>query len=328
MMALLSKAVTTLNIEASGVRFLTVRQGRVETWGSAPLPPGLVRDTLIADPAAVGEIIGDLLGSAGLSRHGVIVSLTGLRSVSRLVSLPRLSASRMKEAVRWAARREMPVALNELCLSWQTVGTWDSEQWVFLLGTPRSVVDATLGALSAGGIKPHAMDLKPLALARMVGRSEAIIVDLESESMTIVIVVKGITQLMHTIVTRQDGLLLDDRMRRLADDLSRTVMFYNNAHPDQPLNPGTAAFFTGEVANDPAVHRLARSNIEYAVEYPTPCVECPAGLPVPQYAVNLGLALREMPLAERGRTTAEPPCVIRLDIVPGDYVRRWKRDGS
>ena len=115
----------------------------------------------------------------------------------------------MKEAVRWAARREMPVPLEEIYLSWQAIGSQDTEQWVFLLSTPRSLLDSVLETLEKASIKPRAIDLKPLALARMVNRRKAIITDLESESISIIILVEGIPEVMHTIILRQEGLLVD-----------------------------------------------------------------------------------------------------------------------
>jgi type IV pilus assembly protein PilM len=318
-----SKSITTLNVEASSVRVLSIRGRRVRRWGNVPLPPGLIRDTLVVDPVGVGAAIDELFRSAKVSKSGVLVSLTGFRSVSRVVTLPKLSATLMKEAIAWAVRREMPVPLDELYLSWQVIGAQDTEQTIFLLGTPRSLLDPFYQSLQKAGIKPRAVELKPLALARMVNRVEAIIIALETESMSTIILVKGIPEVMHTIVVKPEGLLLDDRVQKLTDDLSRTVSFYNNAHPQHVLSPATPIFLTGEMVSDPVVD-LVQKTIKYPVESPVLGVEFSPEFPFPQYAANIGLALREMLPKKRDKATLVYSCPINVNVLPTNYPRREK----
>ncbi len=236
-----SKSITTLNIETSSARLLSVSGRRVKKWGEVPLPPGSVRDALILDPVGVGSAIDALFKSTGMSRSGVLVSLTGFGSVFRIATLPRLNAKIISEAIQWAARREMPVPLPKLHLSWQVIDTQDTEQRIFLLGTPRSLLDPFYQALRQAGIKPRAIELKPLALARMVNRTEAIIINLEDESTSTTVLLNGIPEVMHTIMVKTEDLLLEDRIQKLTEELTRTVSFYNSAHPEHSLSPATPA---------------------------------------------------------------------------------------
>lgn len=289
-----SGSITTLNIEANSARVLNIRGRRVRRWGDVPLAHGAVRDALVVDPGGVGAAIDGLFRSSRISKSGVLVSLTGFRSVTRIVTLPKLSATLMKEAIRWAARREMPIPLEELYLSWQVIGTQNTEQRIFLLGTPRSLLDPFYQALRKAGITSRAIELKPLALARLVNRAEAIIINLEIESTSTTILVKGIPEVMHTVIVGSGELLLKERIQKLTDDLSRAVGFYGNAHPGHPLSSETPTFLTGEMVNDPNVVDLVQKNIDYPVESPALGVELPPELPAPRYAVNIGLALRKM----------------------------------
>ena len=320
---MISKTVTTLNIEASSIRLLSVKGKQVQRWESKPLPPGLVRDTLIADPEAVASVIDDLFSSTGTSKNGVVVSLTGLRSVSRIVALPKLRRARMKEAIRWAARRELPISLDEVHLSWQAIDNRDGEVRFFLLGTPRRLIETLLQALWKAGIKPRSINLKPLVLARMVNQPEAIIIDMESESTSFLILVEGIPQVMHTMISPQEGLLLDDIIKKVIEDLSRTIMFYDNSHPEQSISFATPVFLTGEMASDPVVTELIRKSVKYSVESPAPDVECSAKLPVSQYAVNIGLALSKMPPSKLNKASLDHSCPVSINILPSEYRRRW-----
>ncbi|MEW6034290.1 MAG: pilus assembly protein PilM [Chloroflexota bacterium] len=310
-----SRSITTLNIEASSVRVLSIQGRKIKRWGSVSLPSGLIKDTLVLNPAGVASAIADLFRSVRVSKSGVVVSLTGFRSISRFVTLPKLRADQMEEAIRWTARREMPVPSEELRLSWRIVGTQDTEQRVFLLGTPKNLLDTLSQTLQKAGIRPRAVDLKPLALARVVGRAEAIILDLEAGSMSTVILVKGIPEVMHTATIQQEGLLLDDMVQKLIDDLSRTVGFYNNAHPEHTISPTTPIFLTGEMASAPLVG-LVQKSIGYPVGSIEAGVKLPPDLSLSQYAVNIGLALREMLPRKRDKTALAQSRPISMNILP------------
>lgn len=314
-----SKSITTLNIEASSARLLSVSGRRVKKWGEVPLPAGSVRDALILDPVGVGSAIDDLFKSTGMSRSGVLVSLTGFGSVFRIATLPRLNAKIISEAIQWAARREMPVPLPKLHLSWQVIDTQDTEQRIFLLGTPRSLLDPFYQALRQAGIKPRAIELKPLALARMVNRVEAIIINLEDESTSTTVLLNGIPEVMHTIMVKTEDLLLEDRIQKLTEELTRTVSFYNSAHPEHSLSPATPAFLTGEMASQPTVVALVQKSIKYPVESLTSGIQFPPDLPVPRYAVNIGLALREIPPGRGDKATPVNSCPLKINVLPTEY---------
>ena len=306
-------------MEASSARLLSVSGGKVKRWADVPLPPESVKDAIILDPLGVGSALADLFKSTGVSRSGVLVSLTGFRSVSRIVTLPKLSTNLMEEAIRWTARREMPIPLAELYLSWQVIDTQDTEQRIFLLGTPRSLLDPFYQALRQAGIKPGALELKPLALARMVNQAEAIIIDLENESISTTILVNGIPEVMHTIMVKAEELLLEDRIQKLTEELTRTVSFYNSAHPEHPLSSATPAFLTGEMVSKLAVATLVQKGIKYPVELPASGVKFSPDLPVPQYAVNIGLALREMPASKWNKAAPVHSCPVKINVLPAEY---------
>ena len=314
---LFSKGIVTLNIEADSLRFLVAEGKRVRDWGSLPLAPGLVKDGFSADPAEVSAVINTLFLEKKLPKSRVIAGLTGLRSIPRILSLPKIKSALLEEAIKNESGREMPVPLEELYLSWQLLGATDLERQFFVLGVPRSLLDAEVGTLARAGIKPCAVELKPLALARAVNREEALIIDLEPESFDLVVVAGGIPAIMRTVISRGEGMALEDRIWQLADELSRTVSFYNSSHPEQTLGSTTPAFLTGLLANDAGVCELAKAAIDNPIEALAPPLECPPDLPVAQYAVNIGLALR----GTSPKTTAGAARLplVELNLLPPEY---------
>jgi len=284
----------TLNISATSIRLLWVKGRQVKKWGSMPLAPGLVRDGLILQPKAVGAAINDLFKSTKAPKQRVIISVTGLSFTYRILSLPRMKSVLLEEAIQRAAGKEMPLPLEELYLSWQAIGGERDEPDFFVLGVPRNLADAVVKTLAEAGIKPYLLDLKPLALARAASREDALIVDLEADYFDIVLVADGLPAIMHTITPRGEGASMEDNIRRLIDELSKTVEFYNSSHPESPLSLTTPLLLTGELATDATTSKLIQAELEYPVELLVPSLKFPPELPVALYAANMGLALKRL----------------------------------
>jgi len=288
-----AKEITTLNIEGSSVRLLTVKDKRVQKWGDMPLEPGVIKEGLILDPPGVGLVIRNLFASQNAPKKDVVVSLTALRAVPRFLNMPKMSPHLLKEAIMREAKREMPLPLDSLYLSWQAIGEVGNQQRIYLLGVPRDLLDAEVQALAAAGIQPSVIDLKPLALVRAVNREQAIIADLEPDSLDVIMVADYVPVIMRTF-SLEEGLGLEEKIERLADELTRTVKFYNDSYPEKPFSPAATVCLTGALMGDRAARNSFTRRVDYPVEVPDPPLEYAPDLPLAQYVVNMGLALKKV----------------------------------
>ncbi len=287
-----SKKTTTLSIESTSIRCLISDGKTVEWWGSAPMEAGIVRDGSVLEQKALAENIDYLLQSTKKGKEKVIVSLTGLHFTFRTLSVPKLKSDELEASVKRAAQKEMPLPLEEIYLTWQLLGTKKDKQEVFVLGVPREPVDLLIAALGEAGIKPYIMDLKSLALARVAGRREALLLDLEPDNFGITLVAEGIPTIMRTFIPRRGDMILEDNVRRLAGEIVRTVEFYNRDHSENPVSPDLPVFLTGEMADSPDTSTIVQDEIEYPVApLSLPFAHDPA-FPAASFAVNVGLALR------------------------------------
>ncbi len=305
------KRILTLNIESTPLRFLVTNGKRVESWGSLPLEPGIVKEGLILDIPAVSKAIRQLVAEQGANGKEVIASLSGFQCIQRFPDLPRISRQLMDEALLREAKRTMPVPLETLYLSWQAVRSGDESQRFLLLGIPKNSMDAEVNCLRQSGIAPRSVDLKPLALARMVNLPEALIIDMESESSDIIVVEAGIPSIIRTITMRSDSSLAK-RVQYLIEEFGRVLQFYDSSHPDEPLSRSTPLFLTGGLAGDAEVYRAVAAGVEYQVEPLVSPLECPPDLPIAEYAVNIGLALKKALLSGS-------PGIPNINILPDSY---------
>jgi type IV pilus assembly protein PilM len=292
-----SKATVTdcvaLVIESTDVRYLSIRKGQVQTWGSVPLPPGLVADGLVTNAVETGRLIDQLFTSEKLSRGRVLSAIPGLRAIPRLLTLPKLQASMMEAAISREAKKEMPVSLENLYLSWQTMPGSGDQQRIYLLGVPRDLVDAQHRALQAAGVVLSSLDLKPLALVRAVNKPQAVIVNLEQDSLDIILVVDHLPAIMRTFLLSAGLAAPKAKMDRLLTEMSQTLRFYNDSHINAPISASTPVCVTGRLLNNREALDYFRSASDRPLELPLAPIPCPDDLPVAEYMTNLGLAAKK-----------------------------------
>lgn len=286
------RSVTTLHIEASSIKGLVLKGRKVVWWDGAPLEPGIVRDGLVLEPRELGRAIDALFTAGQVPRDKVILSLNGLHSTFRILTVPQLKPMQMADTIRRVAKKEMPLPLDELYLSWQPMRSSGNKQEVFVLGVPREAVDVLVKAIGYASIKPYVMDLKALALARVANRADALILDLEPENFGITLIANGFPAIMRTFIPKRGDMILEDNVRRLAGEILRTVEFHNRDHPTNPLGPETPVFLTGETTLKPGTEDIVQSEIQYPIEALRPLLEYEASFPVAPYVINIGLGLR------------------------------------
>jgi Tfp pilus assembly PilM family ATPase len=284
----------TLNISNRSLKVLSISGRRVKKWGSLNLANGLVQDGFIIEPRAFGEAIASLFKSTKIPKERVIVSLGGLVFTYRFINLPRMKPTLVDEAIRRAAKKEISLPLDELYLSWQALPGRNEELIYFVAGVPRRFVDSLAETLKIAGIAPFLMDLQPLALARAANCQDAIVVNMEPESYDIVIIADGVPAVIHTISPRGGGATLEDNIKRLADELTKTVAFYQSRHPENALTPEATLLLTGELTSGAPVAGLLQSEIKYTVKSLSPALDSPPELPLPSYTTNIGLAMKKL----------------------------------
>ena len=309
----------TLNIGTTSIRLLATKGKQVKKWAELPLEPGLVQDGLILQPNAVAAGINALFESQEVRRNRVIISLSGLSFTYRTLNLPAVPRSLQEEAIQRGVRKEIPVPLEELYLSWQPVGSADGELSFFVLGVPRNLIDALVHTLAEAGVRPYIMDLRALALARVANRADAILLSLEPDCYDIVVVANGTPAILHTIAPRGAGASIEDNMMRVVNELSRTVEFYNSGHPEGPLSPTTPLLLTGELSTDSAVSQLIQEGAGYPVEPLVPPLILPPDLPAASYTANIGLALKKMRRKTVSRADITRFHDININILSAGY---------
>jgi len=312
----MAKKMVTLYIDDTSIRVLVAHDKRIKKWADLPLEPGLVKNGVVLKEAEVTAKVKQLFRVRKIRAKKVIISVSGLHCLTRPIILPQLPKEMLEEAVRREAKRVLPVPLEQLYISWQSIPAPEGKSQVFLVAVPCKAADALFKMLRQAGLKSDLMDLKPLLLARVVKEATAIIVDVQPTEFDIVIMADGVPQPIRTVSLPSEAQSWQKKLLMIKDDLTRTIEFFNSNNPENSLDPTVPIYASGELANESELCQSLSDEIGHPVRPLPPPLECPAGLDPNRYLVNIGLVFKKLSLANEAGLSATK---INLNIVPTVY---------
>ena len=280
-----------ISFESTELRYVTADGKKVTGWGSEPLEPGMVIDGLIADPQQMSAKLAEFLKSKKLVGRRIVSSVAGIRSLPRILRLPRLPAKLVDEAVNHEAERQMPLPLSEMYVAYSQLPDMDNDSQYFVMGMPRQRIENLVSALEWAKVKSYRLDLKSTALARAANLERGIIVDMEPARVEIVIVLDSMPLITRTMIMTDPDVADEDRVRRIATEVAHTVAFHNANQPDNRIEPELPVVLTGKLASNVDIRRLATQAIAHPIQTLTPSLTLPDGLPSSEYAACIGMAV-------------------------------------
>ncbi len=261
---------------------------------------------VVIDKVAVGRVIKTLMSEQDITEKEVVASISGIHSIYRTVSLPRLPRKMLDEAAKREMERITPIPLSDLYTAWQAISMSDMETVICLVGMPRHTVDALLDTLDQVQLKPRAIDIRPLALARAADEKDAILISVESASFDVVVMISGIPELLRSLTFAARDMSPAEKVAVIKEELDRTVAFYNSGHKVNPISPNMPVFVSGEL------REALVATLDYTIKPLPRLLSSPQGLNIGEYAVNIGLILKQLKVnASKSR--------VDINIMPEAY---------
>jgi type IV pilus assembly protein PilM len=305
----------TLYIEDTDIKLLVTNGKQVEKWASLLLEPTLVRDGVIIDEERVADGIKTMFKLEEIGYKKVTVGLGGLNSIFRIISLPELSQSMLPEAVMNEAGRVLPVPLDQVYLSYQQIPSPKGETHVFLVAYPRNSADTLIRTLTKAGLKTQGMELAPLALCRCANAPKAVIVNSWLTYLDIAIMSDSIPQVIRSMSLPIDTVEIKEKLPAIAEELNRTIAFYNSSYPEEPLDSSVPIFVCGDLIEVQDSWKSLVGKTDYPVSALQPPIEYPEGFGPGKFMVNIGLALKgQLPKGEGNYYST-----VDIDAMPGVY---------
>jgi type IV pilus assembly protein PilM len=166
-----------IDIGSQQIKIAELRPGKtgltVTALALGPTPLGIIQNSIITDPAAMGSALKQLMRESGITVKRAVGCITGQNAVViRIIEVPRMTDAELKETMKWEVERHVPFAPSETVLDYQPLTPRTPEaangtnMEVLLAVAQQDAVSNYLDVLFAAGLDPVAVDIEPLAVAR------------------------------------------------------------------------------------------------------------------------------------------------------------------
>ncbi len=150
----------------------------LSSYNKTPIPAGIIKDGEIKKEKELVEIIKKAVSSVKLNKLNskyVIVSLPEEKAFLQVIQMPRLSPEDLRSAVIYEAENYIPLGIEEVYMDSQLVQPVRDHldhQDVLIAALPRKTVDPYVNVLKSAGLKPLALEIESLAIARSLIENE------------------------------------------------------------------------------------------------------------------------------------------------------------
>ena len=286
--------IVTIYVSDTILRTMVSDGKQILEWAEMQLEPGLIENNSIVDEETVSEKLKQLLGIQSVKARKVYLAINGIRCLTRPILLPKLPQEILDEAVRREAARLLPIPLEELYLSWQTIPGPEDKTNVFLTAIPRGIVDPLMKVMNQAELNPVFMDMKPLLLARMTQEETAILIDVQGTDFDIVVMMYGIPQPIRSIPFPGDSMSWQEKLPIIKDELDRTITFYNTNNPETPIENNVPVYLSGQLGDESEFSRMLSEETQRKVILIPAPIETPEGFDSSVYMANISLLQQTM----------------------------------
>ena len=311
----MAKQQISLYIDDSSISVLASKGREPQKWATVALDRGLIKEGVVQDQQAVAAKVKELWRSSRILRRKVTLGISGLNCLYQMLLLPELPQNLRSEAIAREAAHSLGIPLEGVYLSWQVLSVEHGQMKVYLCVVPKDKVDSIMATLKVAGLRPVAMDIKPLCLARVSNEPRAIIVDTCQDSMDIIVLGEGIPEVVRSLQVAPE-MSQGERIAVLRSELERSVSFYNAAHLDKPVDLTVPILVSGDlVEQDSDKASLAGPRERPVRDMESPLTEL-EGFDPSKYATCIGLALKDVLVTEPG---AVAHSVVNFNALPEIY---------
>ncbi|MEK7479476.1 MAG: type IV pilus assembly protein PilM [Patescibacteria group bacterium] len=171
-------ALKVIEVSKKGDRFQLLNYGLLQTKEYLEHPNrALQSESLLLDEELAANLLKTLLRETGIKTRNALVALPAFSSFVTVLDMPSLSLSETENAVKFQARRVIPLTPNRVLLDWSKVEERENErgqkfQKVLLIGIPTDVIDLYKRIMKKAGIRPIAFELESVSLIRAFTSSQ------------------------------------------------------------------------------------------------------------------------------------------------------------
>ena len=287
------KEATSVTIEFGAMKILSTRVLDVVDYRIVRLPSQLYSGGVVTDPRSISRYLGVALAEMEGAHRRVYAAIPGYQSVLRRLDLPDVRDLDPKQVMPREAKRTLGLGVENSVIRWQRLpGRSRVGRWLLAAAS-----DASYSAISTivggTGHKLHALEMRPFALTRAIGRPTMLGVFICDDGCDVV-VTRNWEPHTYQSVYWEPGSVVETSylVRRLVEVVENTIDLHNLQNPEISVTANVPMVVTGgEVERRAGLGAMLASNLGRDLAEGITPLNTPSGFPYHSFAVNVGLAL-------------------------------------
>lgn len=147
-------------------------------FGEMPVKPGIVSGGEIQEEKELVKIIKTAVAKVTgekIRTKYVVASLPEEKAFLQVIQMPRLSEDDLKSAIVYEAENYIPLPIEKVYLDFQKVVPLQNHldhSDILIAALPKQTIDPYVSCLKAAGLKPVALEIESLSIARALVKDE------------------------------------------------------------------------------------------------------------------------------------------------------------
>jgi type IV pilus assembly protein PilM len=182
-------------------------RARLHTYAFVEKAPSEMQSNYLDNPQETAELLKSMMKKGGVSTKKAVSALPISSVFSSIISVQKTAKKEeMEEAIRWQAKKLIPLPLEEMTIDWKPITLApkadDKYVEVLLTGAAKTLIAKYLAVFTAAGLELSSLETEALALIRsLIGRdkSATLLLDIGGLRTNILIVENGIPYLSRSV---------------------------------------------------------------------------------------------------------------------------------
>lgn len=247
---------------------------KLETFGYVERSFDIIKSDNPQNQSALAGLLKQMLKQTRVTTQKVVAALPSFAVFTSIISLPTMSEKDLLAAIRWEAKKFVPMPLEDMILDWRIVKNQDQTQGkdasksadvkkgkarnvkILLTAAPKSLVRRYLTAFKAADLQLVSLETEAFALERsLIGNdpSPVLLIDIGASATDMSVIANGIPVLNRSIDVGGDA-LTRAIMNSLSIDHARAEQFkrdFGMTHSTaNDQIPKTLEFVVGSIINE------------------------------------------------------------------------------
>jgi type IV pilus assembly protein PilM len=223
----------THSVKAVELKNINSELPELVNLGSQITPKGVINSEDKADQTKLTEVLKKLFDASKIKNKSVVMALPEFSVFTRFLEFPGVKKEELRDAVYFEAKQYIPMPLEEVQLSYITIGFNQEKNAprVLLVAAPRKIIDIYINIAMSAGLELAAIETESVAMGRAMYRAtkkkDLVMLDFGANSTDMSILSEGYLVFSQSIAIGSDS-LTQSVVNKFNFDYSRAEEFKRN----------------------------------------------------------------------------------------------------